>query len=95
MPFLIVSLAASGLLVGLMLLAHVLKPEISPRWRMLSELAIGRWGLAMNSLHRQGGEQHGACRGAVAAGADGGGGAFDRCQHRSFGSSVLGGRSHQ
>lgn len=48
MPFLIVSLAASGLLVGLVLLAHVLKPEISPRWRMLSELAIGRWGMVMN-----------------------------------------------
>lgn len=46
--FLIVSLAASGLLVGLVLLAHVLKPEISPRWRMLSELAIGRWGVVMN-----------------------------------------------
>jgi hypothetical protein len=49
MPFLIVSLAASGLVVGLVLLAHVLKPEISPRWRMLSELAIGRWGAVMNT----------------------------------------------
>jgi hypothetical protein len=48
MPFLIVSLAASGLLVGLVLLAHILKPEVSPRWRMLSELAIGRWGVMMN-----------------------------------------------
>src|SRR5262245_43389606 len=48
MPFLIVSLAASGLLVGLVLVAHVLKPEVSPRWRMLSELAIGRWGVIMD-----------------------------------------------
>jgi hypothetical protein len=48
MPFLIISLAASGLLVGLVLLAHLLKPEISPHWRMLSELAIGRWGVVMN-----------------------------------------------
>jgi Protein of unknown function (DUF998) len=48
MPFLIVSLGASALLVGLVLLAHLLKPEISPRWRMLSELAIGRWGVVMN-----------------------------------------------
>ena len=49
MPFLTVSLVASGLLVGLVLLAHVLKPEISPRWRMLSELSIGRMGWVMDA----------------------------------------------
>lgn len=45
----VISLAASGLFVVLVLAAHLLKPEISPRWRMLSELAIGRWGWVMNA----------------------------------------------
>jgi hypothetical protein len=49
MPFLIVSLAASALFVVLVLAAHVLKPEISPRWRMLSELSIGRIGCVMDA----------------------------------------------
>jgi Protein of unknown function (DUF998) len=29
-------------------LAHVLNPEISPRWRMLSELSLGRFGWVMD-----------------------------------------------
>lgn len=48
MPFLIVSLVASTLFVVLVLAAHVLKPEISPRTRMLSELSIGRMGWVMD-----------------------------------------------
>ena len=43
------SLVASGLCVALMLAAHALKPEISPRWRLLSELAIGRRGFVMDA----------------------------------------------
>ena len=43
-----ISLIASGAFIGLVLVAHALKPEIDPRWRMLSELAIGRWGIVMN-----------------------------------------------
>jgi hypothetical protein len=48
MSFLIVSLVASALFVVLVLAAHVLNPEISPRWRMLSELSIGRLGWVMD-----------------------------------------------
>lgn len=42
------SLIASALFVVLVVAVHWLKPEIDPRWRMLSELAIGRHGWVMN-----------------------------------------------
>jgi hypothetical protein len=48
-PLLIVSLVASALCVALVIAAHVLKPEISPCWRMLSELSIGRMGWVMDA----------------------------------------------
>jgi hypothetical protein len=44
----IISLAASALFVILVVLAHLLNPEIESRWRMLSELSIGRRGWVMN-----------------------------------------------
>jgi hypothetical protein len=34
--------------VALVVLAHILNPEIDARWRMLSELSIGRRGWVMN-----------------------------------------------
>jgi hypothetical protein len=43
------SLTASAAFAGLVILAHILKPEIDARWRMLSELSIGRWGGVMNA----------------------------------------------
>ena len=44
----VISLAASALFMVLVVLAHVLNPEIDARWRMLSELSIGRRGWVMN-----------------------------------------------
>ena len=44
----VVSLAATALFVVLVILAHILNPEINARWRMLSELSIGRRGWVMN-----------------------------------------------
>jgi hypothetical protein len=44
----VISLAASALFVILAVLAHILNPEIDARWRMLSELSIGREGWVMN-----------------------------------------------
>jgi hypothetical protein len=49
MRFSIVSVVASALFAALVLAAHLLKPEISPRWRMLSELSIGRMGWVMDA----------------------------------------------
>jgi hypothetical protein len=45
----IVSLTTSSVFVILVVLAHILNPEIEARWRMLSELSIGRWGWVMNT----------------------------------------------
>ncbi|WP_276353829.1 DUF998 domain-containing protein [Cohnella caldifontis] len=39
-----VTVAASGLFVALLALLHLLKPELTPSWRMVSEYAIGRYG---------------------------------------------------
>jgi hypothetical protein len=44
----IISLAASALFVVLVIVAHVLNPEIDGRWRMLSELSIGTRGWVMD-----------------------------------------------
>ena len=44
----VISLAASALFVVLVLLAHILNPEIDARWRALSELSIGGRGWVMN-----------------------------------------------
>ena len=49
MPFLVASLVASAVFVVLVTTAHFLKPKIDPRWRMLSELSIGRHGWVMNA----------------------------------------------
>lgn len=49
MPLLVLSLVASAVFVVLVSAAHLLKPEIDPRWRMLSELSIGRHGWVMNA----------------------------------------------
>lgn len=44
----VISLAGSALFVVLVVLAHIFNPEIDARWRMLSELSIGRRGWVMN-----------------------------------------------
>lgn len=44
----VISLAASALFVALVILAHILNPEIDARWRALSELSIDRRGWVMN-----------------------------------------------
>jgi hypothetical protein len=41
------SLGAAALAVGLTVLLHVLEPEFDPSWRMLSEYALGRYGVLM------------------------------------------------
>ena len=41
------SLVAVGAFSLLLVLLHVLKPEIDPSWRMISEYEIGRYGWAM------------------------------------------------
>ena len=41
------SLTASALAAGLMVLLHVLEPGFDPSWRMLSEYALGRYGVLM------------------------------------------------
>lgn len=43
------SLVASASFIVLVLLAHVFNAEISPRWRMLSELSLGRHGWLMKA----------------------------------------------
>jgi hypothetical protein len=44
---LVYALGASALAVGLIVLLHVLEPEFDPSWRMLSEYALGRYGVLM------------------------------------------------
>jgi hypothetical protein len=41
------SLAATGLFLVLLAALHVLKPELDPAWRMVSEYALGRYGWLM------------------------------------------------
>jgi hypothetical protein len=43
------SLGASALAVVLIVLLHVLEPEFAPSWRMLSEYALGRYGMLMRA----------------------------------------------
>jgi len=38
----------TGVTGALIILAHILNPEISPRWRMMSELSLGRFGWVMD-----------------------------------------------
>ena len=38
------AIAASGVALALLLSLHVLSPEFSPAWRMISEYEIGRHG---------------------------------------------------
>jgi hypothetical protein len=42
-----VSLSAVAAFSVLLVIAHVLKPEVSPSWRMISEYEIGRYGWIM------------------------------------------------
>jgi Protein of unknown function (DUF998) len=49
MQFLVTSLVSSAASVLLIVAAHLLKPEIDPRRRMLSELSIGRLGRVMDA----------------------------------------------
>lgn len=41
------ALGAPALVIGLVVLLHVLEPEFDPSWRMLSEYALGRYGVLM------------------------------------------------
>jgi hypothetical protein len=41
------ALAGTGMVLGLLLLLHVVKPELDPSWRFLSEYAIGPHGWIM------------------------------------------------
>jgi uncharacterized protein DUF998 len=43
----VLSMAGVGVFAGLVLLLHVLKPELDPSWRFLSEYALGRYGWVM------------------------------------------------
>lgn len=43
-----VSLLASGLFVLLLAMLHLLRPELDPSWRVVSEYGIGRFGWMMN-----------------------------------------------
>lgn len=42
-----ITLAAAGLYAALLLALHVLEPELDPRWRFISEYALGRVGWVM------------------------------------------------
>ncbi|MFM8578333.1 MAG: DUF998 domain-containing protein [Planctomycetaceae bacterium] len=41
------AIVAAGMFLGLLLMAHLLKPEVDPATRFISELAIGRHGGVM------------------------------------------------
>ena len=43
----VLSMAGVGVFAGLVLLLHVLKPEMDPSWRFLSEYSLGRYGWVM------------------------------------------------
>ena len=45
--FALLSIFGSGAFLILLMLLHFLKPETSPSWRLISEYAIGRYGLLM------------------------------------------------
>lgn len=43
----IISIAGVGTFVGLVVILHLIKPELDPSWRFLSEYSIGRYGWVM------------------------------------------------
>jgi hypothetical protein len=49
------SLGATALAAGLVVLLHWLEPEFDPSWRMLSEYALGRYGVLMWAAFLAGG----------------------------------------
>jgi hypothetical protein len=60
------SLSVITLAVGLVVLLHRLEPEFAPSWRMLSEYALGRYGVLMRVAFLAGGT--GVLASAVALG---------------------------
>jgi Protein of unknown function (DUF998) len=49
------ALGATALAVGLVVLLHRFEPEFDPSWRMLSEYALGRYGVLMRAAFLAGG----------------------------------------
>jgi hypothetical protein len=49
------SVGATALTIGLVVLLHRLEPEFDPSWRMLSEYALGQYGVLMRAAFLAGG----------------------------------------